>query len=66
LQWKIEGIEGVAIFLMYNNAGPTIEIIPDQVKLAQFGISPASFQFQTKTINGRQYCRKYSRKGAAY
>jgi Cu/Ag efflux pump CusA len=45
---KIEGIEDVFDGIII--AGPSLEIIPDQQKLAQFNISPASFQFQLQTI----------------
>jgi Cu/Ag efflux pump CusA len=45
---KIEGIEDVFDGVII--AGPSIEIIPDQEKLAQFKISPASFQFQLQTL----------------
>ena len=31
-------------------AGPTVEIIPDQQKLAQFNIPPVSFQYQLQTM----------------
>jgi CzcA family heavy metal efflux pump len=48
---EIESIDGIAdIFDGIIIAGPSIEIIPDQQKLAQFNISPASFQFQLKTM----------------
>jgi CzcA family heavy metal efflux pump len=48
---EIEGIDGVAdVFDGITIAGPTVEIIPDHKKLAQFNISPASFQFQTQTM----------------
>jgi CzcA family heavy metal efflux pump len=45
---KIEGVED--IFDGAIIAGPSIEIIPDQDKLAQFKITPASFQFQVQTF----------------
>ncbi len=45
---KIEGVEDVFDGIII--AGPSIEVIPDQEKLAQFKISPASFQFQLQTI----------------
>ena len=45
---KIDGIEDV--FDGIRIAGPSIEVIPDQNKLAQFKISPASFQFQIQTM----------------
>jgi Cation/multidrug efflux pump len=45
---KIEGIEDVFDGVVI--AGPSIEVIPDQQKLAQFKISPSSFQFQLQTM----------------
>ncbi len=45
---KIEGIEDVFNGIVI--AGPTIEVIPDQQKLAQFNLSPASFQYQMQTL----------------
>jgi CzcA family heavy metal efflux pump len=45
---KIEGIEDVFDGVII--AGPSIEVIPDQQKLAQFKVSPASFQFQVQTM----------------
>ena len=45
---KIDGIEDVFDGIII--AGPSIEVIPDQNKLAQFKISPASFQFQIQTM----------------
>jgi CzcA family heavy metal efflux pump len=45
---KIDGIEDVFNGIII--AGPSIEVIPDQQKLAQFKISPASFQFQLQTM----------------
>ncbi len=45
---KIEGIEDVFNGILI--AGPTVEIVPDQQKLSQFNISPASFQFQLQTF----------------
>jgi CzcA family heavy metal efflux pump len=48
---EIEKVEGVAdVFDGILIAGPTIEVIPDDQKLAQFGLSPASFQFQMQTF----------------
>ncbi|MEI6048465.1 MAG: efflux RND transporter permease subunit [Bacteroidota bacterium] len=48
---KVENIEGIAdVFDGIIIAGPTIEVIPDQQKLAQFNISPASFQYQLQTM----------------
>jgi CzcA family heavy metal efflux pump len=45
---KIEGVED--IFGGIIIAGPSIEVVPDQQKLAQFKISPSSFQFQLQTM----------------
>jgi CzcA family heavy metal efflux pump len=45
---KIEGVED--IFDGVIIAGPSIEIVPDQEKLSQFKITPASFQFQVQTL----------------
>jgi CzcA family heavy metal efflux pump len=45
---KIEGVEDVFDGIII--AGPSIEVIPDQQKLAQFKISPASFQYQLQTL----------------
>jgi CzcA family heavy metal efflux pump len=45
---KIEGIEDVFDGVII--AGPSIEVVPDQEKLAQYKISPASFQFQLQTM----------------
>jgi multidrug efflux pump subunit AcrB len=48
---EIEKIDGVAdVFDGVTIAGPTVDIVPDQKKLAQFNISPLSFQFQLKTV----------------
>jgi len=48
---EVETIEGIEdVFDGIIIAGPSIEIIPDQQKLAQFNISPASFQFQLQTL----------------
>ena len=48
---EVELIEGVEdVFDGIIIAGPSIEIVPDQQKLAQFKISPASFQFQLQTM----------------
>jgi Cu/Ag efflux pump CusA len=48
---EIENIDGVEdVFDGIIIAGPTIEIIPDQEKLAQFNITPSSFQYQLQTI----------------
>jgi CzcA family heavy metal efflux pump len=45
---KIEGVEDVFDGIII--AGPSIEVIPDQQKLAQFKLPPSSFQFQLQTI----------------
>jgi Cu/Ag efflux pump CusA len=45
---KIDGVEDVFDGIVI--AGPSIEIIPDQQKLAQFKLSPESFQFQLQTL----------------
>jgi Cu/Ag efflux pump CusA len=45
---KIEGIEDVFDGVII--AGPSIEVIPDQQKLSQYKISPASFQYQLQTM----------------
>jgi CzcA family heavy metal efflux pump len=45
---QIEGVEDVFNGLIF--AGPTVDFIPDQDKLAQYGITPSSFQFQLQTI----------------
>jgi multidrug efflux pump subunit AcrB len=45
---KIEGVEDVFDGVII--AGPSIEVIPDQQKLAQFKITPSSFQFQMQTM----------------
>ncbi|HUX59087.1 MAG TPA: efflux RND transporter permease subunit [Bacteroidales bacterium] len=48
---EIENIEGIEdVFDGRIIAGPSIDIIPDQQKLAQYNISPASFQFQLQTM----------------
>jgi CzcA family heavy metal efflux pump len=48
---EVENIEGIAdVFDGIIIAGPSIEIIPDQQKLAQFKISPSSFQYQLQTM----------------
>jgi heavy metal efflux system protein len=46
---KIEGIADVQSGIMID--GPTITIVPDQEKLAQFGTTPADFQTQLKAYN---------------
>jgi CzcA family heavy metal efflux pump len=45
---KIEGVEDVFDGIII--AGPSVDIVPDQQKLSQFKISPASFQFQVQTL----------------
>jgi CzcA family heavy metal efflux pump len=45
---KIEGIEDVFNGILI--AGPSVDIVPDQQKLSQFGISPSSFQLQMQTL----------------
>jgi CzcA family heavy metal efflux pump len=45
---KIEGVEDIFDGIII--AGPSIEVVPDQQKLAQFKISPSSFQFQLQTM----------------
>ncbi len=45
---NIEGIEDVNNGILI--AGPYIDVIPDAQKLAQFNITPASFQFQMQTM----------------
>jgi CzcA family heavy metal efflux pump len=45
---KIEGIEDV--FNGVIIAGPSIEVLPDQQKLAQYKIPPSSFQYQLQTM----------------
>ena len=45
---KIEGVEDVFDGVII--AGPSIEVIPDQHKLAQFKLSPESFQYQLQTL----------------
>ena len=48
---EIEDIDGVAdVFDGITIAGPSIEIIPNQEKLAQFNISSSSFQYQLQTM----------------
>jgi CzcA family heavy metal efflux pump len=48
---EIKKIDGVAdVFDGITIAGPSVDIIPDQKKLAQFIISPSSFQFQLQTM----------------
>lgn len=45
---KIEGVEDVFDGIII--AGPSIEVIPDQQKLAQYNVTPSSFQFQLQTM----------------
>jgi CzcA family heavy metal efflux pump len=45
---KIEGIEDVFDGIII--AGPSVEVVPDQQKLSQYKITPASFQFQLQTL----------------
>jgi CzcA family heavy metal efflux pump len=48
---EIEKIDGAAdVFDGITIAGPSLDIIPDQKKLAQFNITPSSFQFQLQTM----------------
>jgi CzcA family heavy metal efflux pump len=48
---EVDSIEGVEdVFDGIIIAGPSVEVVPDQQKLAQFKITPASFQFQLQTI----------------
>ena len=45
---KIEGVEDVFDGVII--AGPSIEVLPDQQKLAQYKIPPSSFQYQLQTM----------------
>ena len=45
---KVEGVEDVFNGIVI--AGPSVEIYPDQEKLALAGITPESFQFQLQTM----------------
>ncbi len=46
----VSGVEGTAdVFDGIVIAGPSISVIPDYAKLAQFGITPTSFQYQMQT-----------------
>jgi len=48
---EIESIEGIEdIFDGILITGPSIDIVPDQEKLAQYNISPVSFQYQLQTM----------------
>jgi cobalt-zinc-cadmium resistance protein CzcA len=46
---KITGVADVMNGIIYD--GPTITIVPDEEKLAQYKITPADFQTQLKTYN---------------
>lgn len=47
---EVEKVKGTAdVFNGITIAGPSIEVKPNAEKLAQFGVSPASFQFQMQT-----------------
>ena len=46
---QVEGVADVQSGIIVD--GPTITIIPDQAKLAQFGITPADFQLQLQAYN---------------
>ncbi|HXR84283.1 MAG TPA: efflux RND transporter permease subunit, partial [Hanamia sp.] len=46
----IENIKGTAdVFNGITITGPSLTVVPDYIKLAQFGITPANFQFQLQT-----------------
>jgi Cu/Ag efflux pump CusA len=46
----VENIKGTAdVFNGITITGPSLTVIPDYEKLAQFGITPANFQFQLQT-----------------
>jgi CzcA family heavy metal efflux pump len=48
---EIENLDGVEdVFNGITIAGPSIEITPDQSRLAMYNISPASFHYQTTTM----------------
>jgi CzcA family heavy metal efflux pump len=48
---EIENIDGIEdVFNGVLVAGPYIDVIPDQEKLAQFNITPESFQYQLQTM----------------
>ncbi len=48
----IKNVQGIAdVFDGIIIAGPSINIIPDQQKLAQYNITPASLQYQLQTIS---------------
>jgi heavy metal efflux system protein len=46
---KIKGVADVMNGIIYD--GPTITIVPDEVKLAQYKITPVDFQTQLKVYN---------------
>ncbi len=47
----ISNVEGTAdVFDGIIMTGPTINLVPDAVKLAQFGLSPANLQYQAQTL----------------
>ena len=46
----LENIKGTAdVFNGITITGPSLTVAPDYIKLAQFGITPANFQFQLQT-----------------
>ena len=45
---KINGVEDVFDGIII--AGPSIDVVPDQEKLAQYNLSPSSFQYQLQTM----------------
>ncbi len=46
----VSGVNGSAdVFNGVVIAGPSLSIIPDYARLAQFGVTPASFQYQVQT-----------------
>jgi CzcA family heavy metal efflux pump len=48
---KIESIRGVEdVFDGIVIAGPSVEIVPDQEKLARFNVTPVSFQYQLQAM----------------
>ena len=47
----ISNVEGTAdVFDGIIMTGPTINLVPDAVKLAQFGLTPANLQYQAQTL----------------
>jgi CzcA family heavy metal efflux pump len=47
----VSNVEGaVDVFDGIIITGPTINLVPDAVKLAQFGLTPANLQYQTQTM----------------